>query len=212
MPAEQDAANKRKVMPLHGYFDEWTLRPGDTARLAVSTEQATVRATLVRFIGGPGGRNERAVKTESFAQHLDTAFPGRAQKTAIGSWARLPLPAGLPAELTVHCWIWPTAPDRAATQTIWALGDFRLELAGGSLRLAGKSGAVVADLHLAAKRWYSVAVHIGAGQAELDLRQSKGFHIDAPARAAGVVSGTAAAADLLLSAAGQDAVGSPLSP
>ncbi len=199
-------------MPLHGYFDEWTLRPGDTARLAASTEQATVRATLVRFIGGPGGRNERAVKTESFAQHLDTAFPGRAQKTAIGSWARLPLPAGLPAELTVHCWIWPTAPDRAATQTIWALGDFRLELAGGSLRLAGKSGAVVADLHLSAKRWYSVAVHIGAGQAGLDLRQSKGFHIDAPARAAGVVSGTAAAADLLLSAAGQDAVGSPLSP
>jgi N,N-dimethylformamidase len=210
--AELPAADRRKAMPLHGYFEEWTLRPGDTARLAISTEQASVRATLVRFIGGPGGRDERAVKTENFAQQLDATVPGRVQKTAKGSWARLPLTADLPSELTVHCWIWPTAPDRGEVQTVWTLGDIRLELDRGRLHLAGQSATITADLPLTAKRWYSVAVHIGSGQAVLDLRQSKGFTTTVPARATGPVSGVFQSSELLLSAAGLDADGAPLAP
>ncbi|WP_442578942.1 N,N-dimethylformamidase beta subunit family domain-containing protein [Mesorhizobium sp. ASY16-5R] len=199
-------------MPLHAYFEEWTLRPGDTARLAVSSEQASVRATLVRFVGGPGARNDRKVQTQALPQHLDHTFAGRVQQTAIGSYARLPLPSGLPADIVLHCWIWPTAPNAQQPQTLWTLGDFRLELSGGRLRLAGATGSIETGPALNAKRWYSVAVHIGNGRASLDVRQSKGFHVEGTGRAEGALSGSTAATELLLSAAGFDTAGSPLSP
>ncbi|SED63913.1 N,N-dimethylformamidase beta subunit family domain-containing protein [Rhodobacter sp. 24-YEA-8] len=199
-------------MPLHGYFENWTLRAGDTARLAISTEQPEVRAKLVRFVGGPGARDERALRVEDYAAHLERTLPGRVQDTAVGSWAELPLTGGLPSDLTVHCWIWPAAPDRETPQTIWSLGDFRLELVAGRLQVTGRDGSVSSSLRLTAKRWYSVAVRVAGNDIVMDLRQSKGFTTAAPVQVSGKAGGELNGPALMLSAAGHHANGAPVQP
>src|ERR1700691_1549255 len=78
---------------IQAYFEEWSRRPGDRVRMAISTPHARVRAVLERINTGPGGKGEFRVGTESFESVLDRTFPGRLQNTSVGSYVNLPLPS-----------------------------------------------------------------------------------------------------------------------
>jgi hypothetical protein len=41
-------------MDIQAYFEDWSVKPGETARMAISTAHPSVRATLVRLVSGPG--------------------------------------------------------------------------------------------------------------------------------------------------------------
>lgn len=79
-------------MKLLAYFEEWSRRPGETVRMAISTREAEVRAVLERVVTGPGMRGESKVGVEDRGDVLDRRLPGRWQPTAVGSYASLPVP------------------------------------------------------------------------------------------------------------------------
>ena len=132
-------------MDIQAYFEDWSLKPGETARMAISTAHPSVRATLVRLLSGPGAAPAVEGRTADFRNVLDVTLPGRLQTTAVGSYALLPLPSPLAGEpVSIHCWIWPTVPERAAPQTVWSLGDVALVLREGGVELRAKDAPLVA--------------------------------------------------------------------
>ncbi len=45
-------------MKIRAYFEEWSRRPGERVRMAISTPLPQVRADLVRLTTGPGAGGE----------------------------------------------------------------------------------------------------------------------------------------------------------
>lgn len=206
-------------MDFQAYFEEWSLKPGERARLAVSTPHASYRAVLERLTGGPGTRDERRVPAESLERILDATLPGRLQSTPVGSYALLPLPAGLEGAVTLHCWIWPTVPERPAPQCVWTLegegtalslilneGRLRVEVPGAEAPLA------TSDMPLTARRWYSVAVTATPERTLLDVALHRGFSMQPQRQDAGAAAAAGPFRRLTLSAQGFGPEGSPRCP
>lgn len=160
-------------MKIFAYFEEWSRRPGETVRIAISTPLAEVTAELVRLTTGPGGRGQSAVGTAPVPEVPVMRVPGRLQDSPVGSYAKLPL-EGLDAGegVTVHCFIWPTLPAKSV-QTVWALnhalGRIELVLAGGQLQLLSNGVLVTSAMPVAPRRWYSVAATVGTRESGLDV-------------------------------------------
>jgi N,N-dimethylformamidase len=200
-------------MDLQAYFEEWSCQPGDVARLAISTPHEAVRASLVRLISGPGQGDKIEGKVIDFSSVLDRTIPGRLQPTVVGSYAEFPLPGMLKGDAVgIHCWAWPTVPDREMPQAIWALGDIALVIESGGLALrANNETLAVISGAMAAKHWYSILVTLGNGEASIDLKRLDG-KIGAH-RAIHVPTGATATSDrLLLAASGIGPSGTPLQP
>lgn len=206
-------------MEILAYFEEWSRRPGERVRMAISTPRAEVHAVFERLVTGPGAAGEARVGTEDRSDVLDVRIPGRIQRTAVGSYAKLPLPAGgLPSSVTVYCHVWPTVPDRAAPQSVWSLavdsGMISLQLHNGRFALRSAEGTVLAqaELRVFPRHWYSVVASLGPAEVLLDVSLDKGL---SDRRRATVRAGGLAyrmKSELLLAAAGVDAVGSSLEP
>src|ERR1700730_7445029 len=131
-------------MEIQAYFEEWSCEPGDTVRMAISTVHASVRASLVQLISGPGQGGQIEGRVRNFSSVLDMTVPGRVQATAVGSYATLPLPAAVAGRaVSIHCWVWPTIPERATPQAIWSLGDIALVTVSGGLELHSKTDVVM---------------------------------------------------------------------
>lgn len=78
-------------MKIFAYFEDWSRRPGETVRMAISTLLAEVAAELVRLTTGPGARDESAVGTAPVPEVPAMRVAGRLQHSPVGSYARLPL-------------------------------------------------------------------------------------------------------------------------
>ncbi|MCY3754601.1 MAG: N,N-dimethylformamidase large subunit [Alphaproteobacteria bacterium] len=126
------------TIPLIGYADRWSARPGETVEFKVSSRSGEpYRARLVRVIladpnpAGPG------IKEEAIASDIEGSRPSRAQDAALGSYVRVE-GARLEAEaLTVSATIWPTLPEQEGQGIVSWLGE-----AGGlALLLDGERGA-----------------------------------------------------------------------
>jgi N,N-dimethylformamidase len=197
-------------MDIQAYFEEWSLRPGDTARLAISTPHASVRARLVRLLSGPGQAPAGEGRTSDHSDILDATVPGRLQPTVVGSYAVLPLPSRLEQAASVHCWIWPTAPERPGAQTVWSLGDVALVIRAGAIEVQTKGAKLVGvDGPIIGKRWYSVTVTLDGRIALLDLMRLDG-KIDALKTASAPARAIIAADALTLAAADVSPTGSPI--
>jgi len=200
-------------MDIQAYFEEWSRCPGETVRMAISTPHPSVRATLVRLVSGPGQGETIEGRTVDFSSALDATVPGRVQNTVVGSYAQLPLPAAIAGgAVSVHCWAWPTVPERKAPQTIWSLGEMAMVIAGGAIQLCSRDETILSiEQAVVARNWYSIVATIANGQALIDLRRiggKVGAHRVATAKTSAEVSATT----LVLAASGIDAVGSPLKP
>ena len=140
-------------MKIFAYFEEWSRRPGESVRMAISTPLTEVTAELVRLTTGPGAAGQSHVGTEPVSEVPATRASGRLQDSPVGSYAQLPLENLDPREgVTVHCFIWPTLPAKGV-QTIWALnhasGRVELVLSGGRLQLLA-DGVLASSTHWAA--------------------------------------------------------------
>jgi hypothetical protein len=200
-------------MDIQAYFEDWSLKPGETARMAISTAYPWVRATLVRLLSGPGAAPAVEGRTADFGNVLDVTLPGRLQTTAVGSYAVLPLPSQLASQpASIHCWIWPTVPERAAPQAIWSLGDVALVLREGGVELRANNVPLVSiEGGVVGKHWYSVAVTLDGERASIDLKRLDG-KVD-PLQSASRQCAVMLAADTLtLAAAGMLETGSPALP
>ena len=100
-------------MQIRAYFEEWSRRPGERVRMAISTPLPEVRAELVRLPKGPGAAGECRIDSEAVAEVAVMTVPGRIQHCPVGSYARLPLGGGqADGSLSLSCAIWPTLPAK----------------------------------------------------------------------------------------------------
>lgn len=165
-------------MRIQAYFEEWSLAPGDTARLAISSDIPVLHARLERITGGPGDPNSPKMPVEPHPEVLDRDVAVSVQPTALGSYADLPVAVPAASAITVHTWFWSTLPELAREQGLWSIGDgaLTLQLMAGRLSLIGPVGSVHVDHVVTAREWYSVAVAVGAdGTATVDLARTAGF-------------------------------------
>ena len=200
-------------MDIQAYFENWSLKPGETARMAISTAYPSVRATLVRLLSGPGAAPAVEGRTADLGNILDVTLPGRLQTTAVGSYAVLPLPSQLAGEpASIHCWIWPTVPERAAPQAVWSLGNVALVLREGGVELRANDAPLVSiEGGVLGKHWYSVAVTLDGERASIDLKRLDG-KVDALQSASRQCAVMLAADTLTLAAADLLETGSPALP
>ena len=209
------------TIPLIGYADRWSARPGETVEFKVSSRSAEpYRARLVRVISADPNPAGPGIKEEAVASDLEGSRPSRAQDAELGSCVRI-RGAELAAEaLTVSATIWPTLPDREGQAIVSWLG----EAGGVALLLDGERGAclrvataggvetLAVGKPLLAHAWYRVwasvdpatgAVSVGQQAlrpfAGVDDTGTASRHADAPA--AGI------AGDILIGAAGGRPVG-----
>ena len=198
-------------MDIQAYFEEWSRQPGDVVRLAISSPHESVRASLVRLISGPGQGDHVEGRVTDFSSVLDRTVPGRLQSTIIGSYAEFPLPAPIKdGAISLHCWVWPTVPERPTPQTVWSLGDIALVILSGGLALhANDKTLVTIPDAMVAKHWYSILVTLGNGEASIDLKRLDG-KVGARRTMAAATGATVSSDKLLLATSGVGPSGSPL--
>ncbi len=173
------------MIPLTGYADRLSLRPGETIEFKVSSAgPEPFEAGLVRVAcadpnpDGPG-RREQPVPA-AFAG----SYPSRQQAVHRGSYARVAAPGGLPAlgDFTLLATIWPTLP-RQGVQAV--LSCFDPGTGSGAALGVGENGAGYAvlgrgdaePLHvsleapLAERRWVRLWVSFDSAAGRLTLGQ-----------------------------------------
>jgi len=172
-----------KELPITGYLDRISARPGEDIVAHVSVAAGTrYRVQLKRVIcvdphpDGPGRRYE------DLAHVLDRTVEGRRQPIRLGSFARAAAPprrADAPRSWTAL--IWTTLPLRDQTVLADEGGDARVALAigaqGASVALTwpGGSARVATAVPLRARQWYRLwasadpaSGHVRVGQVALD--------------------------------------------
>jgi len=157
------------VLPITGYFDRLSARPGESLAAKISAEGGgDYEAEVLRIRladpnpDGPGLKYERV-------PGLGGRFRARFQASRPGSWARIPahaLQAGprLVASLLVQPWLLRGAPS-----TLIAGADWRLEATQDSLRLLAGDGAVALPVGLLRREWYRVWIGLDAQAGRLLL-------------------------------------------
>ena len=191
------------TIPLIGYADRWSARPGETVEFKVSSRSAApYRARLVRVVSADPNPAGPGIKEEAVSSDIEGSRPSRAQDAALGSYARIG-GARLPAEaLTVSATIWPTIPGGGAQGILSWLGEaggLALVLDGGqgaSLRVSTANGVetVAVGKPMLPRAWYRVWASIdpetgavSVGQEALrrfgrvDDTGTAGRRLDAPA-------------------------------
>jgi N,N-dimethylformamidase len=196
-------------MKIRAYFEEWSRRPGEPVRMAISTSLAEVRAELVRLTTGPGAAGECRVGSEPVPAVAPIAVPGRIQNSPVGSYAVLPLGSGQAADsFSLHCSIWPTLPGKGQ-QTVWSVrhgaGLVRLVVAEGRLSLLAGDVLVASDMPILPRNWYSVVASVGPDGAVLDVRLLRGHTMKREARTAGNGTAIGKLETLMLASTGPDA-------
>src|SRR6185503_13788338 len=74
-------------LPITGYLDRFSHRPGETFRAFVSVRDGgTYRTRLVRVLSGDPNPNGPGVRFEDLSYRLDNVTPGRRQPIHLGSY------------------------------------------------------------------------------------------------------------------------------
>lgn len=201
-------------MKVLAYFEDWSRRPGQTVRMAISSHLPTVRAEFVQILSGPGDPDNPRTLMKELPEVFDSNVETRYQPTRVGSFAELPLEAELSGPLTLHLHFWATMPQSPTAQTLvsmWGLTQqLGLELSSGRLTLVGATGRVECPLEIHPQTWYSVVFTIdvdGRGLLEA-VRRSGLTEGDERARVEGLVG--IPSADLIRIAGDRlDEAGSP---
>lgn len=134
------------AIPLLGYTDRMSGRPGEKIAFKVSSEaEAPYRASLVRVICADPNPAGPGLQLEDVDLPFGGEFPSRSQPFYPGSYAVIPLDGRIrdPRGVFISATIWPTTPERAR-QGIISIGDTRQQPV---LSLCLDHGAVTAVAH-----------------------------------------------------------------
>lgn len=172
----------RKVI---GYCSPWSVMPGDTLDVMVSTYGPDrYRADLVRVICGNDDPSLNIYREEEIAAPFNGEHPGREQVTVSGSYVTIPsspLVTGL-RSFTVQAWVFPTTPEKGVQGLVsnWnettACGFALMidESGAAAMRLGDGSGHIVevsTGKALAKRRWHLVSAAYDDSAAKLVVSQ-----------------------------------------
>jgi N,N-dimethylformamidase len=161
------------VVPLIGYVDRFSARPGERIEVKVSsTLDAPYRADLVKIIHGDANPAGPGVKLEEIAAGFAGTYQPRFQPAHLGSCGVVApaTPLLLPDPCTIVMRVQPWLLD-GRPQTVLAIADglvLSVDAAGAILELGGRRIQLAAPM--LTRRWYELRV-IAAGP-QLRLRQT----------------------------------------
>ena len=158
------------VIPLTGYVDRLSARPGETLEFKISsTSSAPYEARLVRVISADPNPDGPGIREEDMSAVFQGRYPSRFQDYRLGSYLWVPAREALAslAAFTIVATVWPTTPSKGR-QAIVSCCDphitegfsFGLD-ERGCVRLQLGAG-VAAPIEVAApeplkqRRWYRV--------------------------------------------------------
>ena len=188
-----------------GYANAWSVMPGDTLSVMVSTYgPERYRADLVRVICGDDDPDHGIYREEEIAAPFNGEYPGRTQPTVAGSYVIVSdVPSiAAPGSFAVQAWVFPTTPDRGEQGLI---ANWSGETSSGFALLIDDTGALAMRLGdgngdvaqvstgrpLAARRWHLVAAAYDAVTRELRVFQDP---IETPLEVSSAASVTSAIA------------------
>jgi N,N-dimethylformamidase len=168
-----------------GYTDVWSVAPGETVKVKVSTYGPTrYRADLVRVICGDNDPDHGIFREEEIDAPFNGEYPGRFQPVDAGSYVVVPRSEVISAlgSFTVQAWIYPTTPLKGeqGILTNWqddpAAGFALMIDDTGALALrvgdgAGQVTQVSSGAPLAQRRWYLVSGSYDASEGTIGVRQ-----------------------------------------
>ncbi|MDG2482177.1 MAG: hypothetical protein P8Q36_15120, partial [Alphaproteobacteria bacterium] len=172
----------KKIM---GYCSDWSVMPGDTLNVMVSTYGPDrYRANLVRVICGNDDPDLDIYREEEIAAPFAGEYPGHEQITVSGSYVTIPsspLVSGL-GSFTVQAWVFPTTPEKGVQGLISNWDDattsgFALTIddsGAAAMRLGDGSGGtkeVATGKPMAKRRWHLVTAAYDAAAAALTVSQ-----------------------------------------
>ena len=179
------------MVPLIGYVDRFSARPGDQICVKVSSQLGEpYQADLVRIIHGDANPAGPGLKLEEVAAPFAGSYPSRFQPVHAGSYGivrvenRLCLPDPCTIVARVHPWL----PDDRR-QSVLSIDDaltLWVTAAGAGLKLGN------AEVQLASpmlkRRWYELRIILEAGRVRLRqtaLQRSWGVNASGEAEIAG---------------------------
>ena len=153
-------------IPLVGYCDRLSGRPGDVIEFKVSsTSQSNFDAKLVRVISADPNPDGAGIVEEDVAAGFAGSYPSREQPFYPGSCITfdktLPIPSG--GDVRLEATIWPTMPG-TGEQAILCLGQLRLLLnANGCVSAQLGDDLVATTTALKVRKWYRVWTALNRG-------------------------------------------------
>jgi N,N-dimethylformamidase len=159
-----DDARRRGAIPLIGYADRLSARPGETIEFKISsTSPQPFEARIVRIICADPNPDGPGIVTRPAPSAIDGSYPSRFQDYRLGSCVAAR--GGLVLDsFTLVATIWPTTPAKGEQGILCALdaddrgGAALLVAADGSVGIrfaaGGKIAAVSVGVPLQARRWY----------------------------------------------------------
>jgi N,N-dimethylformamidase len=158
------------VVPLVGYVDRFSARPGERIEVKVSsTFSEPYRADLVRIIHGDANPAGPGIKLEELPASFAGTYPSRFQPVHLGSCGVVEAvtPLTPPDACTIVVRVQPWLLD-GRPQAVLALGDgLALSVAadGAIIEAAGSRAQVAAPM--LERRWYELRVLVSGGRMEL---------------------------------------------
>lgn len=174
------------MIPLIGYADRLSARPGETIDFKVSSiGPEDYEARLVRVFNADPNPAGPGILEEPVAAAFEGRYPSRVQPIRLGSYARIANPAPLDGLESLHLTarVWPTRPDRgrqailarfdAATGRGFALIlEPRLGVTLWVGRGAGNFTPLAVGRPLKERSWYRVWASFDAGSGRLQVGQA----------------------------------------
>lgn len=213
------------MLPITGYSDRFSARPGETIAFKIDCRQATeFSARLVRIRCGDPNPAGPGIRETDLASVFAGRFPGRRQEVRLGSYVRVADAEVLQhlASFTLDALIWPTIPDKPGQGIIARLSadgseGFALVLDGARgitarLGTTAGPGSLATGAPLRKREWYRVWASFDAAAGTLTVGQRA---LSGETKGAAVVETAAVAGrprlgkdlDLFLAAMGGEPVG-----
>ena len=162
------------VVPLIGYLDRFSARPGERIAVKVSSQRhEPYDADLVRIIHGDANPAGPGLKIKEIEPGFAGRYPSRFQPVHSGSCGvvTMPAPIGLPDPCTIVVRVQPWLLD-GRPQTVLSLEPLgiTLSVAAEGAVLEAQGGRVQVAAPMLERRWYELRIIASAGA--LRLRQT----------------------------------------
>ncbi len=161
-----------KAIPLIGYADQLSGRPGDTIEFKVSSQMAgAFSARLVRIICADPNPDGQGLVEEEVGAAFAGTYPNRAQPFFPGSYVGInkPLPNTSTHARRFEATIWPTMPG-GNRQVVLAVADLVLGInAKGCLAAWAGEQEIATATALQARQWYRVWLSLDDSGGKLDV-------------------------------------------